>query len=226
MSVEEGLQVGHSTTGGAERRTATASITIAAGGKGWQRGAIICLAESREPRLQADAIRAAKAFTRGAEAAGDATPEEQLRAGLTAADKALTQDTNEANVSIAAARLHPGGITYLGIGSGTVAAWDAETAVMLRAAPEAEDSPHGRGLAGNGVGPGRIDAGSYLGGRQGSDTVVLGTGLLSTLDRETLKWCRSMELTAKESARWIADQVQDRTRDRRPGAHVVVACIQ
>ena len=226
MSVEEGLQVGHSTTGGAERRTAATTITITGGENAEQRGAIICLAESRDPRLQADAIRAAAAFTRGAEAAAEAGPEEQLRAGLTAADRALTRDTDEPDVSIAAARLHPGGITYLGIGSGTVAAWDDEAAVMLRTAPESEVGPQGRGLAGNGVRPGRIDAGSYVGEREGSDTVVLGTGLVSTLDSDTLEWCRSMELTAKQSARWIADQVRDRTRDRRPGAHVVVACIR
>lgn len=46
--------------------------------------------------------------------------------------------------------------------------------------------------------------------------------LVSHLDSNDLDWCRLMKLDAEATAQWIADTVRERTRDRAPGAHVIV----
>lgn len=178
---------------------------------------IACVAEERNGR-RGDASRAAAAFAEGASTGAGRGPE-RLRAGLEAADRALAGSASD--VSLTAVAVHRSGIDYVAAGNGAVGIWDSDGSMLLYWTAE-EPGEHRRGLRGTGIEPTGIEEGRCVGGLEARDRVILGTGLVAELDRETLEWGRHMDLPAARAAEWLADQVRERTRDRRPGARVLV----
>ena len=226
MKDQRVLEVGHGTTGGAWRRI-SAGVTITGTYAAERQRAVLCLAESQEKERAVDAIHATHAFAQSAGDAAGAKPEDQLRRGLEGANEALAfESRGRADVAIAAASFHCEGVSFLGIGGGTIAAWDERGVTTLESAADTRSVPTGHGLDGYSIRRTRVSAGSYPGVPGEASTIVLGTCLLSALDEEALEGCRRLHLSAARSADWIAREVHERTRDRRPGAHVLVVTMR
>ena len=209
---------------GRDTGTVVAASTSAAD-SGHHANSVVCLVEADREEDTLAAETASIRFLNGYRGSMAPSGRERLQAGLEAADLALAGTTMVGSVSVTAITVHKDGMDYLAAGEGLIGYHDADGGVIVRSGP---GDPRGGGFAeggirGKGVRPGSFDLGTCT-AEAGADDwhAVLASRLGGVLDDDTLTWWAPGKMDGMAAAEWLAAEIRERTKDRRPGAHVVV----